>query len=555
MAQTRSTAERANTLAGADGAGEARTTRLGDYLRSLREGYGYTLRKVEERALTMGEAIDNSQLSRFEKGKAIPSFEKLRALARVFNVPVQNFSDVLDLEEYQHLKPTTADHDALMRAGAEWMARGEHGRAFVTYERALEVSRDCVEPNRAAELGAEARSRMAVALKALGKLYMTERELREILKRRAGLTRATRRRTLLQLSYLHRELGDLYLASVLAKESLELARREGDRLAEAGVLNTLGNIEHDEDRPETAREHYEDALAILGDTGGHGEMGATVLTNLGGCLVTLSRFDEGVGMLREAHTKARSAGYRRVAALSLTRLGEAFKQGVLKRSEVIVTCRVCRHNNADTSADATIKWIEEDLTTLGIDYADGVFVHDPGNIDALLTSGGTLDGLLKLKEQGVIGAIGLGCHPLDYHLAALDTGKVDMLLTFNEYNLLRQEAAAELLVRAAEQDVGVLNGWSIVRGILTGEDVDTAAARGGWSDNADDIERAKRIREWCLARDVNMLALTLQFCLREERIHGNPIALTTIEEIDAALEAVTETLPEDLWQEYENLAI
>lgn len=326
MAPNRSTAETAGSLAGAEGGGEARTTRLGDYLRSLREGYGYTLRKVEQRALSMGEAIDNSQLSRFEKGKAIPSFEKLRALARVFNVPVQNFSDVLDLEEYQHLKPETTDHDALMRAGAEWMARGEHGRAFVTYERALEVAQDCAEPQRAAELGAEARSRMAVALKALGKLYMTERELREILKRRSGLTRATRRRTLLQLSYLYRELGDLYLASVLAKESLDLARREGDRLAEAGVLNTLGNIEHDEDRPEIAREHYDEALAILGETGGHGEMQATVLTNLGGCLVTLSRFDEGVDMLREAHTRARSAGYRRVAALSLTRLAEAFTQ-------------------------------------------------------------------------------------------------------------------------------------------------------------------------------------------------------------------------------------
>ena len=326
MAQLRSAADRANSFAGAEGAAEGRSTRLGDYLKSLREGYGYTLRKVEERAMSMGEAIDNSQLSRFEKGKAIPSFEKLRALARVFNVPVQNFSDVLDLEEFQHLKPETSDHEALMRAGAEWMARGEHGRAFVTYERALEVAQECPDSQRSAELEADARSRMAVALKALGKLYMTERELREILKRRNGLTRATRRRTLLQLSYLHRELGDLYLASVLAKESLDLARREGDRLAEAGVLNTLGNIAHDEDRPEIAREHYSEALAILRESGGHGEMQATVLTNLGGCLVTLSSFEEGIDLLREAHTQARSAGYRRVAALSLSRLAEAFKQ-------------------------------------------------------------------------------------------------------------------------------------------------------------------------------------------------------------------------------------
>ena len=112
----------------------AGSVRLGAYLRRLREGYGYTLRKVEEHAVALGEAIDNSQLSRFEKGKAVPSFEKLRALGRVFNVPVQNFSDVLDLEEYQHLKPRSADYDELLRAGGEWLARGEPGRAFVTYD-------------------------------------------------------------------------------------------------------------------------------------------------------------------------------------------------------------------------------------------------------------------------------------------------------------------------------------------------------------------------------------------------------------------------------------
>ena len=45
------------------------STRLGKYLRRLREGYGYTLRKVEERAMAMGEAIDNSQLSPWRRGR------------------------------------------------------------------------------------------------------------------------------------------------------------------------------------------------------------------------------------------------------------------------------------------------------------------------------------------------------------------------------------------------------------------------------------------------------------------------------------------------------
>ena len=42
------------------------SARLGAYLKKLRKGYGYSLRRVEERARAEGGEIDNSQLSRYE---------------------------------------------------------------------------------------------------------------------------------------------------------------------------------------------------------------------------------------------------------------------------------------------------------------------------------------------------------------------------------------------------------------------------------------------------------------------------------------------------------
>jgi tetratricopeptide (TPR) repeat protein len=301
---------------------EARCTRLGIYLRKLREGYGYTLRKVEEHAVSFGEAIDNSQLSRFEKGKAVPSFEKLRALARVFNVPVQNFSDVLDLEEYERHKPADGAFAELLARGSELMSLGDAGRAFVTFERALELAEAGSEPERIAD----ARWRMACALKALGKLYMAEHELREVLKDERVPLGKGRMRALLQLGYLYRELGDLYLASVLVRECLALARQLGDLTVQAGVLNSLGNILHDQGRPLEAAESYREALTILERLGGNLEMGCTVSTNLGGCLVATDRFEEGLALLRGAQARAQRDGFRRVAALAATRLAEAWRQ-------------------------------------------------------------------------------------------------------------------------------------------------------------------------------------------------------------------------------------
>ena len=309
--------------------GEQPSARLGSYLRHLREGYGFTLRKVEEQSMAFGELIDNSQLSRFEMGKAVPSFEKLRALARVFNVSVQTFADVLDLEQYESYEPAGREFDDIVREGAELFTSGEHGRAFVVFERALDLALEDPDTLRRAEREAQARWSMITSLRALGKLAMAERELREILKSRSRLIPTTRTRTLLELSYVYRELGDLCLAGILAREALELATEQGDVQTQAGVFNTLGNIHHEEGEADRAVGDYRRALDVLDRLGGHEKLKSTVMTNLGGCLVELGRIEEGIGRLREANAKAREMGFRRVAALSLTRLSEAF----LRRGE------------------------------------------------------------------------------------------------------------------------------------------------------------------------------------------------------------------------------
>src|SRR5512136_2610439 len=99
--------------------------RLGNYLRRLRSGYGYSLRRVEERARAEGGEIDNSQLSRYEKGICYPSFDKLRVLASVFNVSIQAFSDIVDLEDYEELKPGTSDPRQMIETGIAALKAGE----------------------------------------------------------------------------------------------------------------------------------------------------------------------------------------------------------------------------------------------------------------------------------------------------------------------------------------------------------------------------------------------------------------------------------------------
>jgi transcriptional regulator with XRE-family HTH domain/Tfp pilus assembly protein PilF len=310
------------------------SARLGNYLRRLREGYGYTLRRVEERTSAIGEPIDNSQLSRFEKGKAFPSFDKLRVLARVFNVSVQNFSDIIDLEQFETLRPEAAPFDVLVVAGWEAYDHGEYGRAYVTFEQAYESV--FVESNGSAkESAAEARLLMSISLKKLGKLAMAESELRVLLRERRSIGRRVRVRALLQLALVQREQGDLYVGSVTARECLALASEEGDLDTQASVLNMLANVHHDENEYEDAATYYERAIRIVEQLGGRDEMRATILINLGGCRAALSRVDAGTKLIREALDIARTRKYRRTEALALTRLAEiSIERGDLKRARM-----------------------------------------------------------------------------------------------------------------------------------------------------------------------------------------------------------------------------
>ena len=84
-----------------------------------------------------------------------------------------------------------------------------------------------------------------------------------------------------------------------------------------------------------------------------------------------------------------------------------------------------------------------------------------------LAKDGTLAGLLGLKARGLVRNVGYGMRPHEFHRQAIATGDVDFLLCFNDYHLLRQTAAEGVLPAADAAGVGVMNGWSILRGLFT----------------------------------------------------------------------------------------
>jgi aryl-alcohol dehydrogenase-like predicted oxidoreductase len=230
-----------------------------------------------------------------------------------------------------------------------------------------------------------------------------------------------------------------------------------------------------------------------------------------------------------------SAGYGE----SERRLGLALADGW--REKVYLQTKTGTHpdRRGDFSAAGTRWSVENSLRRLRTEYLDAVLIHDPADVGAALAPGQALDELLKMKEQGLVRHLGIGCRLHDHHRRAIESGHMDIVLTFLDYTLLDQSAAQTTLPLARRYDVGVqlasvFGCWS---GTLAGgEPKDNPRAHAMWS--------------WCQERGLSLRHLALHFALAAP-IDGHVIVGPGTPEhvAEVCREALT-PLPPDVWREF-----
>lgn len=207
----------------------------------------------------------------------------------------------------------------------------------------------------------------------------------------------------------------------------------------------------------------------------------------------------------------------------------------------------------DYSADAARWTVERSLAVLGVDYLDVCHLHEPEphHLDQALAPGGALEALVELKEQGVIRAIGIGVQDHDLHRRAIATGYLDVAMTVNDYTLLRQDAD-DIFALADETGVGLVNGAALAMGLLSGRDPDSIGT-SVWTPPAAEVTAAKQVHRWCDEHGVPVLALALQFSVRQERYDCTLLGAATAEEVAGCWEALTLELPDNVWRELPEL--
>lgn len=184
---------------------------------------------------------------------------------------------------------------------------------------------------------------------------------------------------------------------------------------------------------------------------------------------------------------------------SETIIGKWLKRGSVSRDKAIIVSKVGYDKGlkAQRIADA----VDASLRRLQTDYIDLYLAHKP---DPETPIEETLGAFAKLKEQGKVRAIGCSNYDAPELKAALDASEATGLARFDvvqpEYNLYtRERFEGPLAELTAEEDIGVINYYSLAAGFLTGKYRSKADTEG--------VARSYRVGDYVNARGLAILGV------------------------------------------------
>ena len=141
------------------------------------------------------------------------------------------------------------------------------------------------------------------------------------------------------------------------------------------------------------------------------------------------------------------------------RIGKALKQ---TNKKVIL---------ASKSPNRTLEGAREDLETslkeLQVGYIDLYqchFVNDNDAYDQVISKGGALEGLIKAKEEGLIGHIGLTSHSLDLLERVIEEGLFETIMAC--FSFLEPAAKEKVIPKALERNMGIIAMKSLSGGVI-----------------------------------------------------------------------------------------
>ncbi len=211
----------------------------------------------------------------------------------------------------------------------------------------------------------------------------------------------------------------------------------------------------------------------------------------------------------------------------------------------------------DYSYDGAMRSLEDSLQRLGLERIDIAFIHDidvfthgaDGQKEAFKQAmAECYRALLRLREEKVIKAIGVGVNEWEPCLDALQLGDFDCFLVAGRYTLLEQSALDRFFPLCVERGVSVIVGGGLNSGILgTGA---VPGARHNYGPASPEIlDKVRRLESVCQRHGVALGAVALQFVLAHPAVAAHIPGARNVSQLQQNIAWVEQPIPNELWSD------
>jgi len=227
------------------------------------------------------------------------------------------------------------------------------------------------------------------------------------------------------------------------------------------------------------------------------------------------------------------------------------------RNEPVNDGFVVRGSDAyfDYSRDGIRRSFEASIRRLGLEYIDILLLHDVGRqthgarhpevLRQVLDE--ALPAMMALRDQGAVGAVGLGVNEGAVCLEVLEHIDLDCIMLAGRYTLLEQQRSSALMTEARNRAIAILIAAPYSSGLLGSADRPGITYDYGPVD-AQILERANQIYNLCAAEHTDVGAAALQFPLAHPAVASVVAGLRNVEEVRTAVERLSAPVPPGLWE-------
>jgi len=208
----------------------------------------------------------------------------------------------------------------------------------------------------------------------------------------------------------------------------------------------------------------------------------------------------------------------------------------------------------DYSADAVLRSVAGSRERLRRDRIDLLLAHDLGT----LTHGdeaarhmkdflfGGFAAMKRLRDEGTVGAIGVGVNEIAVCHELLDRVELDVILLAGRYTLLEQDDALSFIERCARAGTQLVIGGPYNSGILA--EGSRASSHFDYAPPpAAVVARVAELERACAAFDVPLAAAALQFPLRQPPVACVIPGLVGHAQVEDTLRYAALPIPQALW--------